>query len=116
MSAWLVLRFLKFVAVSVFFSGVVGTFRATTTAERRRWSDRHAAPGFVLSWFCGFGLVSATGQPLFARWILGAVAASLVTMWSVLAQAHLLERKSNALSGVASLGFVLALALMVWRP
>lgn len=116
MNAWLALRFVKFVAVAVLFAGLVGTFSASSLEERRRWSDRHAAPGFVLVWFCGLGLVSATGQPLFSRWILGAVVCSLLAIWSVLTQAHLLEQKSKTLSAVASLGFVGALALMVWRP
>ncbi|MBL8939852.1 MAG: hypothetical protein JNM69_35180 [Archangium sp.] len=116
MSVWLALRFVKFVALAVFFAGIVGTFRAGSADERRRWADRHAAPGFVLLWFCGLGLVSTTGQPLFSRWILGAVACSLLSIWTVLAQAHLLQSKSKALSAAASLGFVTALALMVWRP
>ena len=116
LSALLVYRFLKFIAVAAFFAGIVGTFSATYRETRRRWADRHAAPGFVLTWILGTVLATTRGDSLVSRWIVGAVIASSIAIWATLAQAHLVSDKSRALSMAGSLGFVVALALMVFRP
>lgn len=110
------LRLAKLLVVSTFFAGIVGTFSAPELAQRRRWADRHAAPGFVLTWALGVGLASVRGDSLVSRWIVGAVILSTLAIWATLAQAHLRRERSRPLSAVASLGFTGALALMVFRP
>src|SRR5687768_13343816 len=105
-STLLFVRFLKFVSVAAFFAGMVGTFSAKTPEERRRWSDRHAAPGFVLTWVCGFAMSRMTGHSLVAGWVVGAAVASTVCIWCVLAQAHMRSDKAASLSGLASLSFI----------
>lgn len=116
LSALLVYRFLKFIAVAAFFAGIVGTFSATDRETRRRWADRHAAPGFVLTWILGTVLATTRGDSLVSSWIVGAVITSSIAIWATLAQAHLVVDKSRALSMTGSLGFVATLALMVFRP
>jgi hypothetical protein len=116
MSAYLWLRFFKFVGVAVFFAGTVGTFSAVELDVRRRWAELHAAPGYILTWVCGLGLASATGQNPAQRWVLLAIIASTASLFATLGQAHLLETKSRPLAMLASLGFVSALASMVWKP
>lgn len=117
MLSWLlVLRFVKFVAVAAFFAGITGTFTSGDRDARRRWADRHAAPGFVLTWVVGLAMASSRGDALMSHWIVGAVFASMFAVWATLAQAHLRTEKSRALSMTAMLGFVTSLALMVFRP
>lgn len=112
----LLLRLAKLLVVSTFFAGLVGTFSAPELAQRRRWADRHAAPGFVLTSLFGAGLATVRGDSLVSRWIVGAVLLSTVAIWSTLAQAHLMHARSRALSALASLSFTGAMALMVFRP
>lgn len=116
LSTLLVYRFLKFIAVAAFFAGIVGTFGAKDPDERRRWADRHAAPGFVLTWILGTALATTRGDSLVSRWIVGAVIASSIAIWATLAQAHLVKHQSRGLAMAGSLAFVATLALMVFRP
>lgn len=117
MTAYMVLRFVKYVGVLTFFAGLVGTFQASDAAGRRKWAERHAAPGYVMTWLCGLGLASTAGHSLAQTWIVLGAALGTVSVWAVLWQAHFMpHRRSKVLSMVASQGFLASLAAMVFKP
>lgn len=116
MSAYLFLRFLKFLGVALLFAGTVGTFSAKDLDARRKWAELHAAPGYVLTWMVGLALATVTNRNPMEAWVVIAALSSTVSLLAVLTQAHLVERKRPGLSMLASAGFVIALASMVWKP
>jgi hypothetical protein len=116
MSAYLFLRFLKFIGLGLLFAGTVGTFSARDLDARRSWAELSAAPGYVLSWMVGLALATTNGLNPMASWVVISALSSTVSLLAVLTQAHFIERRQLGLSLLAAAGFVVALASMVWKP
>jgi multisubunit Na+/H+ antiporter MnhG subunit len=113
---YLFVRLLKLLGVLMFFSGIVGTFRAHDQANRRQWAEGYAAPGYVLTWTCGLGLASMQGRSLAETWIVVSACLGTASVSATLVQAHLRTEKSRPLSMTALLCFLGSMVVMVWKP
>ena len=94
----------------------MGTFSAKDPDTRRTWAEFHAAPGFILSWMVGLAAATTTGVNPMVSWVVISALSSTVSLFAVLTQAHLVERRHVGLAVLAAVGFLAALASMVWKP
>jgi small neutral amino acid transporter SnatA (MarC family) len=116
MTAWLVWRFLKLVAVLLFGAGLVGAFLPASQVDRQRAVYWLATPGFVLTWLGGYAMTRSTGVSLSAGWVVGGMLLSLLAIhmaaWSVERE----DRPRGVPAAVAMLALVLSLYLMIGKP
>jgi hypothetical protein len=80
----LTLRFAKFLAITLFLSGLAATFAGESLATRKKVIGRVLAPGFLLTWTLGFALAFATGSPLLTPFVLYTLLASFVALQAAL--------------------------------
>ncbi|HLV20855.1 MAG TPA: hypothetical protein VKZ49_08230 [Polyangiaceae bacterium] len=113
MVIYFLVRFAKFVAVAVLFTGTIGTLFAKEQPERDRFALGLALPGWVLTSGIGIGLASVTGTSLLAGWILSAMGLSTASILLLLFYG---SRRRGVLPVVVCLAPLLAsLAMMVFR-
>lgn len=110
------LRFLKFMTLGLFASGVIGCLWARCDDDCRRFAYALAGPGFAGTWLVGFGLAYATRQSLLSTWILGAMVSSFVALQVVLYAAGKPARRSFGLQASGIILFMASIVFMVWRP
>lgn len=112
----LALRFVKLLAVAALAAGTLGAFFPRALDDRKRAAYWLAAPGLAVAW--GTGLAMALGRHISptSTWIAGTAIASTiavnVVLWSVAKDG----RRSWIAGGASVTGFLVAIALMVFRP
>jgi hypothetical protein len=114
--ALLVLRFLKHVAVLALAAGTIGAFVPEALAERRRFAFGLAGPGLGTTWTLGLVLAFGSSVSFLAPWIVGAIAASMISINVVLWSVGKEGRRSPIAAAIACAGIVVSVALMVWKP
>lgn len=80
MSVWLLLRLLKYIGVLAFAMGIAGALLPNEQRLRQRAALWIAAPGFVLTWFAGYGLTRELGVSLGAPWVTISMVASMAAL------------------------------------
>jgi len=109
------LHLLKFIGVILFGGGMVGSFVASSTADRKRLVHGVASPGLVITWLAGYLLTLQLGVPLGELWVLGGLGLSFFAHLALLRNAG---REAPDLAGrlSAAVPLILVLVLMVFRP
>lgn len=109
---WIVWRWLKFVALAIFASGLWSSACAQDRGARLTAAHWTTTAGLVLSWIAGYALMKTSGRG-FEPWVLQAMGASLVASTGALLAA---SRPRPALgAGLAAAGFCAASFVMVSR-
>ena len=116
MTALLVWRFVKYVALLLVAGGTAGAFAAERPDVRQWMVYGVATSGLALTWVAGFGLIRTAGWSMRAPFIGGSIVLSLawlaVLVWTV----ERPERRTSLWLGVTVAPLLGALALMVFRP
>jgi integral membrane protein len=113
-SAWVLWRLAKFVALVALAGGMAGALARPARAERLRIVYGTVLPAFLGIWSAGYALMRL-GARGFEGWILAAMAASLLSLHLVLLVAH--RPRPRAATGAMAAGALgVALAEMVLRP
>ncbi len=113
----LYIRLLKLLAVAVYVTGALGVTIASEKKTQRRFAFALAGPGFGLTWLVGFFLIALRHERVMATWVMGSMAASLVTINVVIYLAAGSEDRRGALSiGLIAVTLLSTFALMVFRP
>lgn len=116
LDAMLALRFVKLVGVAMLATGTVGAFVPRALEDRQRFAYPIAGAGFGITWLLGVFLAFGGGVSLFAAWIVGSAAMSLVSINVVLWSVGKEGRRSPRAAAIAIALLVASLALMVWKP
>lgn len=112
----ILLKIGKLLGVLAFFAGAVGATCCKDYEDRQRSAHRLAAPGFFMLWAFGVGLAQFSHISLASTWLLVGAFCSLVIINAVLYAAGKPDRATRGARLFALGPFVVALALMVWRP
>jgi hypothetical protein len=112
---YLLLRFVKLLAVAMLFSGTAGALVARDIEDQRRFAWWLAGPGFMLTWLAGFGLAAHLSVSITATFIVLALPLSLFSLQVVLFVVGKPGRRSPLTATLALLPLVTTVALMVWR-
>ncbi|MCB9638840.1 MAG: DUF3817 domain-containing protein [Myxococcales bacterium] len=113
MSAWLIWRMVKWMALLVWMGGVLGVLQGTSRKERMK-SLGWATTGLVGVWFAGYLLMKLSGRTLREPWILWSLVSSLVSLLFTSRVAHR-DRTSWLDASLVMGGFFAGIALMVLR-
>ncbi len=115
MSFWLVIRLLKYVGMLMFAMGIAGTLLPNDQRVRQRAALWIATPGFVLTWFAGYGMTRELGLSLGEPWISISMVASMAALHETL-RASEPGRTPSRLHAALILGLLLiSLTSMVVR-
>jgi integral membrane protein len=114
MSVWLALRFLKFVGIALFASGILGAALLPGQRERQLAAYGAATSGFVATWLAGYGLMKLTGRTMADPSISMAMLASLVALQAAVFAARPATR-SPAAAALAVAGLASSVGVMVVR-
>ena len=109
------LHLLKFIGVISFGGGMVGSFVASTLADRKRAVHGVASPGLAVTWVAGYLLTLQLRVPLGELWVLGGLLLSFAAQLALLHSVARDERRLASRLG-AAVPLVLVLVLMVFRP
>lgn len=109
------LRFLKWIAVFLLVSGILGAFMAGGLKDRQRAAYWLATPGFVLTWTLGFAIAEtrsiSMGSPWVSTTMLATIVGLAVTIWSVEK-----DRRLRWIPGVVAIGtLLLSTAVMTYK-
>lgn len=115
MTSHRILLLIKLLAVTVYAGGLIGSFLATTTEDRKRAVHSVASPALLATWVAGYLLSLDHQVQLTELWIAGALALSFLSQL-VLVHSATRERRTKALFAAAFVPFVGVLFLMVFRP
>lgn len=113
---YLFLKLAKLLAVSVLFTGTIGTFLPRELAERRRFAYFLAGPGFGATWVVGFALLVERSASFLSTWVLASLALSFFSLNVVLWSAGAAGRRGPVAAALALGSLVAIAALMIWRP
>ncbi|MFV8749029.1 hypothetical protein ACNOYE_00600 [Nannocystaceae bacterium ST9] len=84
MNLWLAIRLLKYVGVLMFAMGIAGALLPNDQRTRQLAALWIAAPGFILTWFAGYGLTRELGLSLGEPWISISMVASMAALHETL--------------------------------
>ncbi|MFO0664758.1 MAG: hypothetical protein U0174_12455 [Polyangiaceae bacterium] len=115
LSAFLVVKFAKVCAASLYVTGSVGAVFAKSYDDRKRFAYFLAGPGFALSWAFGILLTWQSGVELLSLWILGTAACSLLSLNGVLYIAGAEPRRTKGSGLFVLVPLVLCLFFMVTK-
>ncbi|TVQ86190.1 MAG: hypothetical protein EA397_20375 [Deltaproteobacteria bacterium] len=79
------LDLLKWIGVLVFVSGLAGSFLLRDPTQQRQAAQWLAAPGLVLVWLGGYGLLTLSGISMMSTWVTGAMLLTLAMLHLALA-------------------------------
>jgi hypothetical protein len=110
------LKALKVLAVSVVFSGAIGTVIASNPKDRSVFAYYLFGPGLLVTWAIGLVLTWAAAVELYSLWLLGSMGLSLVSLNAVLYIAGKENRRSPASIALTIVPLVLTVILMIVKP
>lgn len=110
------LRFLKLIGTMCFAAGVLSAMFPMAHPTRARLIYVLGGAGFLISWAAGFIYAPLIGYPLTQSWVLGSMVSSVFTLNVLLYLAGKAERYGVKPCVLATAGFLVTVALMVWRP
>jgi hypothetical protein len=110
------LKALKVLAVSVVFSGALGTVIASNPKDRSIFAYYLFGPGLLVTWAVGLVLTWAAAVELFSVWLLGSMGLSLVSLNAVLYIAGKENRRNKASVALTVVPLVLTVILMIVKP
>jgi integral membrane protein len=113
-SALLVWRFIKFVALALFGAGLLVACASHRQRDRLTAAHLVATSGLLLAWLSGFGLLRIAGHELSTPWVLEAMAASLLALGGAVLAASIPRARALG-GGLAAAGFAAATGCMVGR-
>ena len=108
------LRLLKFIGIVLLAGGTLGSFLASTSADRKRAVHSVASPGLLLTWLAGYLLSLNLGVSLGELWTLGGLVLSTAAHVALIRSASQARTPVNVASVAVPL--FLVLVLMVFRP
>ncbi|MFW6051474.1 MAG: DUF3817 domain-containing protein [Myxococcota bacterium] len=115
MDTWIAWRLLKLVSLVVLAGGVFGAMTAEQRFRRLAVSYACTVPGTIGTWTAGWLMLKQRGVPLTAPWILGGIAAAILSLHGAFELSH--RPASRPIAPVLAVGgLVGAVALMVVRP
>lgn len=115
MSFWLAIRLLKYVGVLMFAMGIAGALLPNEQRMRQRAALWIAAPGFVLTWFAGYGLTRELGLSLGEPWISISMVASMAALHETLRATEPGHTPSRLHAGLVIGLLLISLTTMVVR-
>lgn len=110
------LRLLKMLAVMTYATGTIGAALPLPLEYRRWFAYRLAGPGFGATWFIGLVWAASTDVNLLARFILGAMGCSFLSLQAVLYLAGAESRGGWKSRALAIVPLVACFVLMIFRP
>lgn len=115
MTTYRLLLLFKFVGVAVYAGGLIGSFVATSLADRKRAVHNIASPGLLVTWATGYLLTMQVNVTMTELWTLGALLLSVVSQIALVRSVTREERTLGSFAA-AFVPFFLVLVLMVFRP
>lgn len=115
MSAWLIVRLLKYIGMLTFAMGIAGALLPNEQRRRQAAALWLATPGFVLTWLGGYGLTRQLGLSLGAPWISISMLASLLCLHETLRASEPGRTPSPLHTTLILLLLAVSLAAMVLR-
>ena len=115
LTPFLLVKFAKVCAASLYVTGSVGAVFAKSYEERKRFAYFLAGPGFALSWAFGILLTWQSGVELLSLWILGTAACSLLSLNGVLYIAGADGRRTKGSGLFVLMPLLLCLFFMVTK-
>lgn len=115
MSAWLIIRLLKYVGMLMFAMGIGGVLLPNTQRNRQAAALWLATPGFILTWLGGYGLTRQLGLSLGTPWISISMLASLLCLHETLRASEPGRAPSALRTTLIILLLAASLAAMVLR-
>lgn len=113
---YLLLKFIKILAVAMLFTGTLGALLARDLGDRQRFAYWLAGPGFGLSWLSGYLLVNVLELPLLTTWVVLSLVLSLFSLQVVLFAVGKEGRRGPFTATLAIVPLVGTVALMLWKP
>ena len=114
-TAWMLLRFVKFLGVIAYGAGVGVGLSAAERRLRKQAVHLFASPTLLVTWLAGYLLTLFRGTPLSEAWIVGGFSASLVCHLLLIRTTRAKSISARQRAGVLS-PLVLTVLLMVFRP
>ena len=115
MTTYRLLLLFKLVGVVIYAGGLVGSFVATSLADRKRAVHNVASPGLVVTWVAGYLLSTQVNVTLMELWIVGGLLFSIASQLA-LVRSVARDQRTPAAFAAAAIPLFLVLALMVFRP